>query len=406
VKGETPALVGKAFFQRPGRNISGHSGRLFPIAFLLGVLALSIIDLRGVETTAPARDADLQRIRREISGLRQKLESLHTQTRSAEQELESVELELAIRTRELQLAVELQTRLEEQQRGVRAAIDSLSPRIAEQKRDLAKRLVALYRLGGLSYIRMLLSIDRRQDPLEAVSMLSYLVGRDSRAVTRFQATRQQLASQFAELADKEQRIARMRAVVEDRRTAVARAHDEKGRLLASLRSEGSQSEQKLADLEEKARRLERLFGHLYRQGPSSGKVADVREFRGALGWPVRGRLLETFGRQRNAKFSTVTMSNGLKIEAPPGSEVHAVFQGTVLFSQWFKGYGNLIILDHGNRVFSLYGNLKGPAVAVGDQVASGQAIAGVSEAEEPAAGYLYFEIRNDNKPEDPQKWLR
>ena len=86
--------------------------------------------------------------------------------------------------------------------------------------------------------------------------------------------------------------------------------------------------------------------------------------------------------------------------------MHAVFQGTVLFSQWFKGYGNLIILDHGNRVFSLYGNLKGPAVAVGDQVASGQAIAGVSEAEEPAAGYLYFEIRNDNRPEDPQKWLR
>lgn len=386
--------------------MSRQGGRFIPFAFLLGVLTLSIIDLPAAETTATARDSDLRRIRAEISGLRQKLESLHTQTRTAEEELESVELELAIRTRELQLAVELQTRLEDQQRGVRMAIDSLAPRIAQQKRDLAKRLVALYRLGGLSYIRMLLSIDQRQDPLQAVSMLSYLVGRDSRAVTRFQATRAQLASQFAELADKERRIARMRAVVEDRRAAVARALDEKGRLLASLRSEGSQSEHKLAALEEKARRLERLFGHLYRQGPSAGKVTDIREFLGALNWPVRGPLLETFGRQRNAKFSTVTMSNGLKIEAPPGSEVHAVFQGTVLFSQWFKGYGNLIILDHGNRVFSLYGNLKGPTVAVGDQVASGQVIAGVSEAEEPAAGYLYFEIRNDNRPEDPQKWLR
>jgi murein hydrolase activator len=387
----------------PNRNRE----RFLLLAVLLAaLLGSTIIDLRASETTATARDTDLRRIRAEISELRQKLESLHTRTRTAEEELESVELELAIRTRELQLAVELQTRLEEQQHGVRLAIDSLAPLIAQQKGDLARRLVALYRLGGLSYIRMLLSIDQRQDPLQAVSMLSYLVGRDSRAVTRFQATRQQLASQYAELADKERSIVRMRAVVEDRRTAVALALEEKGHVLASLRSEGSQSEQKLADLEEKARRLERLLGQLYRQGPSAGKVSDIREFRGALSWPVRGPLIETFGRQRNAKFSTVTMSNGLKIEASPGSEVHAVFQGTVLFSQWFKGYGNLIILDHGNRVFSLYGNLKGPAVAVGDQVASGQAIAGVSEAEEPAAGYLYFEIRNDNKPEDPQKWLR
>jgi len=83
-----------------------------------------------------------------------------------------------------------------------------------------------------------------------------------------------------------------------------------------------------------------------------------------------------------------------------------VFQGTVLFTQWFKGYGNLVILDHGNRVFSLYGNVKSPTVAVGDRIASGQPIAGVGESEDASSGHLYFEIRRDNRPEDPQKWLR
>ncbi|HET7712963.1 MAG TPA: peptidoglycan DD-metalloendopeptidase family protein, partial [Thermoanaerobaculia bacterium] len=105
-------------------------------------------------------------------------------------------------------------------------------------------------------------------------------------------------------------------------------------------------------------------------------------------------------------FATYTVNNGLKIEAAPGTQVRAVFQGTVLFSQWFKGYGNLIILDHGNRVFSLYGNLKAPGVVVGDRVNAGQVIAGVGESEDGRAGYLYFEIRRDNRPEDPQKWLR
>src|SRR5258708_9303779 len=92
-------------------------------------------------------------------------------------------------------------------------------------------------------------------------------------------------------------------------------------------------------------------------------VADIRTVEGALGWPVAGKVIEPFGRQRNAKFATVTTNNGVKIAAAPGSPVHAVFGGTVLFSQWFKGYGNLIIVDRVNRVFSLYGNLKAPGVA-------------------------------------------
>ncbi|HEX2060750.1 MAG TPA: peptidoglycan DD-metalloendopeptidase family protein [Thermoanaerobaculia bacterium] len=133
---------------------------------------------------------------------------------------------------------------------------------------------------------------------------------------------------------------------------------------------------------------------------------DIRSVQGALAWPVEGKVIERFGRQRNPKFATYTVNNGLKIEAVPGTQVRAVFQGTVLFAQWFKGYGNLIILDHGNRVFTLYGNLKQPAVSKGDRIATGQPIAGVGESDEVDSGHLYFEVRQDNRPEDPQKWLR
>ena len=121
---------------------------------------------------------------------------------------------------------------------------------------------------------------------------------------------------------------------------------------------------------------------------------------------MQGKIIEQYGKQVNARFATVTFSNGWKIAAAPGSDVRAVYPGTVLFSQWFKGYGNLIVLDHGHRVFSLYGNLKAPAVAPGDRVTAGQTIAGVGESEEAPPGFLYFEIRQDNRPEDPQKWLR
>jgi septal ring factor EnvC (AmiA/AmiB activator) len=353
-----------------------------------------------------ARNADLARIRADIARLRTRLDDLRTQTRSAEHDLEEADLELGIRTNELQLAIDMQSQLEEQRRETESQIAAIAPRIAREKEFLRKRLAALYRLGGLSYVRMLLSIDDRRDPVQAMSMLSFLVSRDARAVTRFQAEREQLRARTTELADREQKVAAARRIVEQRQRAVAAARADKERTLLSLRNQGSESEQKLAELEEKAKRLEHLLDVLSRQNGAAVAATDIRSVQGALAWPLQGKIIEHFGKQRNAKFSTVTFSNGLKIAAAPGAEVRSVFAGTVLFSQWFKGYGNLVILDHGNRVFSLYGNLKSPAVAVGDRINAGQALAGVGESEDAHSGYLYFEIRQDNKPEDPQKWLR
>jgi len=351
--------------------------------------------------------SDLDRVKKEINQLRQRLEDVHAQAKSAQQELEEVDLELGIRSRELQLAVEAESQLEAERHDIETQIAVIGPRMKSQKQFLGKRLAALYRLGSLSYVRMFLAIDEHRDPLGAISMLSYVVTRDARAVTRFEKEQRELNTRYAELADRKRKLDEMRQVVEQRRQAVAATHAQKQRMLASLQAEESGSEKKLATLEEKARRLEHLVDVLARQHEGQQVSADIRAVQGALSWPIQGKVIENFGRQRDPKFSTYTVSNGLKIAAMPGTGVRAVFQGTVLFSQWFKGYGNLIVVDHGNRVFSLYGNLKGPAVAIGDRVSAGQTIAGVGESEDvQPGGYLYFEIRQDNKPEDPRKWLR
>ena len=352
------------------------------------------------------RNADLDRIRSEIARLRDRLTDLRAQAQTAERELEEVDIDLDIRARELDVAQRMQADLEQQQTATEQQIGSLTPRIAQQKRFLRQRLAALYRLGGLSYIRLLLSIDDRRDPIAPMSMLTYLVSRDARAISHFESAQQQLRARYADLADRKRKIADIKRVVEQRRADVVAAHAQKARVLASLQQQGSRSERELATLEEKAKRLERLIDVLSRQKAGLPPASDIRAVQGVLSWPISGSVVETFGKQRDPTFATVTHNNGLKIAAVPGSEVRAIFPGTVLFSQWFKGYGNLIIVDHGNRVVSLYGNLKSPAVAAGDRVNAGQVIAGVGESEEAQLGFLYFEIRQDNKPEDPQKWLR
>lgn len=369
------------------------------------VLLVALLSLAPGPPDQPG-NADLERVRGEIVRLRRRLEDVRAETASTQRALQEVELELDIRDRELEIAVNLQSQIVAQQKLAQAQVAALGLRIQKQKQFLRKRLGALYRLGGLSYVRMLMSMDDRRNPLEAMSMVSYLVSRDSRAVTRFQASRQQLELRLADLDERGRRLAQLRQVVEERRRSVAEARDRQQRVLDALRGEGTQSQRQLGALQEKARRLEHLLEVLARQKRGAFTATDIRAVQGALDWPAQGKVFERFGVQKNQKFSTVTFSNGLKIAAAPGAQVRAVFAGTVLFSQWFKGYGNLIILDHGYRVFSLYGNLKGPTVTSGDRVIGGQVLAGVGEAEDARSGYLYFEIRQDNKPEDPQKWLR
>ena len=356
--------------------------------------------------SAHAQRTDLDRIRTDITRMRNRLEQVRRQAQSAARELEEVDLELNIRTRELELAAAAEAKLTGEQQAIEGQIAALLPRIDQQKRDLRKRLVALYRLGSLSYVRMFLALDDDQNPLEAMSMLSYLVTRDARLVSQFQSARQQLATRQQQLADRQLRLRQTRLIVEQRRVAVIAAREQQQRVVTRLKSEETGAEQQLAALEEKARRLQRLVDVLSQQQRGMPTSLDIRSVQGALEWPAKGKVFESFGRQRNPKFSTFTTNNGLKIEAVAGTPVRAVFQGTVLFSQWFKGYGNLIILDHGNRVFSLYGNLKAPAVAVGDKIVTGQPLAGVGESEETGSGHLYFEIRTNNQPEDPRKWLR
>ena len=386
-----------------------HRGAAALLAFLLllSPFSDSLEAAAPRQTTVRSRDADLQRIRDEIRRLKSNLQGVRSRTRSAEEELEATDIEYAIRTRELEIAESTQAGLEEELRTVATEVDTIRARIVRERAYLSARLAMLYRMGGVAYLRVLLDMDRRQSPFAAVSMLSFLVTRDARSIGHLKEATRELAERQSELISKQSMLAEVRLVIEQRRELVAASRRQKATLLAGLRSETTSAARKLADLEEKERRLGRLLDLLYEKSDQSGRAAaDIRAYQGALQWPVRGHVVEDFGRKRSAKFSTFTVSNGLTIQTAAGSEIKPVFDGTVLYAQWFKGYGNLIIVDHGNRVFTLYGNTKTSSLMVGQRVTPTEPLATVAEGEEGVAGSLYFEVREDNKPTDPRKWLR
>ena len=128
--------------------------------------------------------------------------------------------------------------------------------------------------------------------------------------------------------------------------------------------------------------------------------------RGRLPWPTDGKIVAAYGAQVHPRFGTRTFRNGVDIEAAQGTDVGAVYAGHVIYTGWFKGYGNLIILDHGTEYFTLYAHVAEILVKEGDDVRQGQRIGSVGDTGSLTGPRLYFEVRYQGKPQDPEQWLR
>jgi septal ring factor EnvC (AmiA/AmiB activator) len=181
----------------------------------------------------------------------------------------------------------------------------------------------------------------------------------------------------------------------------------KGRLLATVRSKRSTYEKTISELEKSSKKLRQMIKRLEkRRVPKSVIGKGLRASRGHLPWPVNGKVLIPFGKYKDRKFNIPVFKNGIEIKAKPGANPKAVHGGRVVYSDWFKGYGLLLIINHGNGYHSLYGNLSEIFHKTGDIINKGTAIGKVGESRLMNVSTLYFEIRYKGKPVDPRIWLK
>jgi septal ring factor EnvC (AmiA/AmiB activator) len=190
---------------------------------------------------------------------------------------------------------------------------------------------------------------------------------------------------------------------------VASLKTEREKLLRREQTESASRRREVSALSDKAARLERLLETLSRQSEGEESLAPsggIRPWKGVLDWPARGTIVETFGRHRHPRFDTWTVSNGVALALPAGTPVRAVYGGKAVYAQWLAEYGNLVILDHGDGMLTLYAWLQGVSVKAGQpvQVGTELGLAGVGPGrDEPG---LYFEVRDRQKASDPIAWLR
>jgi septal ring factor EnvC (AmiA/AmiB activator) len=262
-------------------------------------------------------------------------------------------------------------------------------------------MVAL--LGSPGPLRLVFDATRGGDLERAVGTVAVLTSGQLRLLEEYGELRARHKARLASLSEVVSKAESEARQLVERRLDLERT---RGRIEARMRRlERSQrmAGNRLEELRDREQSLQRLMGVLRSRDRLTGKD-DIRRYRGALPWPASGSVARTFGRHYLPRYATYTICNGLRFNVGSGSPVSSIFPGIVAFARHFKGYGNMVVVDHGHGVYSLVAGLAAIHVRLDQSVSMGTRL-GISSP--PADdGNLYFEIRVGDEAEDPRRWLQ
>jgi septal ring factor EnvC (AmiA/AmiB activator) len=259
----------------------------------------------------------------------------------------------------------------------------------------------------LSYVRLLLSVEKPSELTRAYRYISRLAREDAEKMRLFLEDQKLLEGAKAELVVQTEGMLQMRKELEGTTRTLESRRASREALLGEVYARQEMAGSLAHELEGAKEELGKLVESLMVGEASPVETVDLpmRMFEGEIGWPVEGELDARFGTELHPRFKTVTVRNGIDIVAPVGTSVSAVYEGQVVYASWFQGYGKLLILQHPGNVHSLYGYLSDFQVEVSDRVVRGTPIAWVGDTGSLEGPRLYFEIRAQGRPEDPEKWL-
>jgi len=370
------------------------------------VLAAAILLVAARATAQQAAPpAELVEVRRRVAALEASLKQLEQQQAAVGREREKVETELAlaamrVKESEADLA-QLATSESAAARAAAAAQDRL--RGAADTLRVQLGLLAVFGRVGLLPI-VLHALAAEQDLQLRVTVTLAVVKEHKRRRDEVARLVDGRTAALSELSRRREEAVAGRRVLDSRRRELEVTKSRALAELSRLERERRTGALALAEAREAEGRLERLWGSV--SATPDAETADVRLLRGALPWPVKwAQVVRGFGAQRDPRYGTKTVSNGVILMVIAGEEIHAIAKGKVVFAQFFRGYGNLVIVNHGKEVYSLYAQLASMFARTGQRVAMSEPV-GMAGRGEGQSGNLYLEIRVGQHPQDPLAWLK
>lgn len=372
--------------------------------------AIAALACAGLVFPVAAEDADkvqkeLTQVRSRIEALQKKLADDRARESSLAEHLQKVEKQIGKVNSALRGT---DTRVQQTEK----TLQELRTRQAQQSRELAllgeqmaQQIRAAYALGRQERLKMWLS---QEDPAAVGRVLVYHQYLTRARAARIDAVTEQLtrlAETEANIAEETRQLGALRSRRAAELAALRERLAERRRVLDRLRTDIRGQDSELADFKKNERRLERLVRELQAaldDIPHSGVPHTAFDkLRNKLPWPVRGRLAARYGERRSVGNLTW---RGVFIETAGGTDVRAVSHGRVAFADWLRGFGLLLIIDHGDGYMSLYGHNQALYKAVGEWVEAGDVVAAAGDSGGMDRTGLYFELRHRGQTVNPLKW--
>lgn len=352
-----------------------------------------------------AERQDLDELRRALESGRERVKENARDERALLESLEGIDRRAARTQSERNQAQARARRARTHSLELRSEVESVSSQLERTRQAMERRVVALYKAGEHGFLQVLFSARSPGDWLSRVLALRSLIAADRDLLSRFRATHAMLADSHGRAQRASAKRDEAVLAVRDKEQVLARERQEKRELLVSVRSQGAEQRALLVELEAAAAELEATLRRMQRQRAKGRGGGDFAALRGSLPAPLEARIRQPFGVVTDRRFGTQTFRKGVEFDASMGQPVGAVAMGQVRYADWFRGYGQIVILDHGESYFSVSGHLGRIDVEVGQWVNAGQRLGVVGETGSLRGPGLYFELRQGSQSLDPGLWL-
>jgi septal ring factor EnvC (AmiA/AmiB activator) len=398
--------------------------RAFPAAVLLfASLGLLLAQTSGSASAAPAAFAssspsqdssvgDLEkrliRINAQIADLKARMDAEAKKETSVLSNLTRINLSKNLVEREIAAQNVQAEKARAELLAIQKDIRALKVELERDNAAIEKTLVTLYKFGRLNFFHYMLQAQNFEAYTVESKRLALLARYQEDQVTAYLRTLGELDGAQTRLTAKQTEIAGILRATIIKKQELEAEQRKNADLVQQIRRNRETYEQTIKELGDSAEQLQVVMKRIVTQEWTlPAAFVPLYERRGKLGWPLDGRVITSFGLQRHPKFNTIVMNNGVEIApAKDKSLVTAIHPGKVVYADYFQGYGNLLILDHGMTYYTLYGHCSQFLVGIGEMVRADQPIALVGDSGSLNGECLYFEVRYKTKALDPLQWLK
>ena len=358
---------------------------------------------------------EAESIKGRLQTSRQELAEMERKEKSVLQQLDAVDEALNRARAQVREARGAVADLTEETEAIGRKSADLQDRIKANEAYASDRLVALYKLNWIGRVHLLATAESFFDFIHRRHALQSILKQDQSLLEKLHQDQTDLDSLLEQLASRKAEKRALELQLGKQIDALNAEQANRTRLLASIRNEKSTAVAALKELKQAARELDSTVNRLQpsvsapRTQPGNADKDDHQPFdayKGLLTWPVKGKIVSFYGTYRDEKYNVTNFQSGINIKAERGEPIRAVCDGYTIFSSWFKGFGNMLIIDHGDHYYTVYAHLEEIFKVKGDRVEKGEVIATVGDSGSLTGPGLHFEVRHHGKPMDPLEWIK